>query len=170
MLLSSSPGDDYRLPSGSASQGSRMKLTLCKDQLPEMSQGLVLLHSLGIRRKMGRGWYPLDYFFFSEAPRCFLWGINASPTQRKIAFPLYRKQDISHFKALTTKKVYTNTGHSHRMHTWLVVRLFFFSLHDMWSLLFPCISARKSELNEHRTWRKCIFSHSQIVGCRRFML
>lgn len=100
-----------------------------QEQLPEMSEGLVFLHSLGIGRESvsmcvcgreGILWVHTDPFFFSEARRCFLLGIDMTPTQRKSAFPLSKKkQDLKIPDILTTKYVYMNEHHW--MHIWPLV-------------------------------------------------
>lgn len=53
-------------------------------------------------------------FFFSEAPRCFLWGISASPTQRKTAFPLYKRAGYRDF-CQAVKCVYVNVQPGEKM-------------------------------------------------------
>ena len=86
---SSSAGDDNQPPSASASQDSVWNWPVRKDQLPEMSKGLVLLHSLGIGRESGGvSFGPYWPLFSSLRPQdVFSKGLVHLPRKGRLRFP-----------------------------------------------------------------------------------
>lgn len=127
---SSSAGDDNQPPSASASQDSVWNWPVRKDQLPEMSKGLVLLHSLGIGRESGGvSFGPYWPLFSSLRPQdVFSKGLVHLPRKGRLRFPCTESR-ISEFLFFffyfcqTTQYVCTNILHCQRMHIFLLVLL-----------------------------------------------
>lgn len=147
-----------------------------------MSKGLVLLHSMGIGRKVCGGGCPYwTLFVFLWGPEMFSlsdWCI--SHAKEDCVSPPTREQDIRRVLCRTTKCPDTNIVHTLRgckydyLCCWCT--LFWY---DIWSLISSWILARESSggsmsWNQRKNWgRKWIFFstfRSPIRGFGRFMI
>lgn len=136
-----------------------MKLTLCKHQLPEMSEGLVLLRSLGIGRKKGEGVVFSGPFFLFWGPKMFS----------------LRDWCISHAKEDCISPV-QRAGYTFFKSKLQSMFFYKYSTHAL-SFFMTCDPSSPESQPGSMSWihrkrvREVAFSlHSQIVCCGKFML